>query len=266
MRLTLFTFIVAAFSLLSTVCACTDPAPSTLQEDTTMPKTVKPAKVVLKDVNCWTEGDMFYVAGLIDSEEFFWKRFWVELEVIDANNQVLKVKSDSFAVVAAHSYATPPRGRTSFFWSAKLSDIAGTPDSIRLHGAQGLDVTPGAILLISNQSGVRMLSGDGKDTTNELGWMVTGTLENPLPQAANSPCVDLLLYGKDQRLYFAQALDMNRDTSIIKTSAWGPMLPEERRGFGFNISYEFLPTPLKEQKIGKLDILAFEKRGSEPPK
>jgi hypothetical protein len=263
MRLPLFVIISAACSLLVAFCTCTNPNQPALignTADAIMPKDVKPSKVVLNDVNCWTEGDMFYAAGIVDSEEFFWKRFWLELEVLDANQNLLKVKSDSFSIVPAHSYATPPRGRTSFFWSWKLSDIGGAPDSIRLHGAQGFELFPGAILLVSNQHGVKMLSSTVKDSMNELAWMITGTLENPLQQSADRPCVDILLYGKDDRLYFAQTLDLNQDTTIIKSSVWGPMMPAENRAFGMNISYEALPAPLKAQKIGRVDILAFEKR------
>lgn len=257
-------FLAQAFVLLTFTTSCNFTSDTTpklpKQEDTSMPKDAKAAQAHLTDVNCWSEGDMFYAAGIIDSDDFFWKRFWIELEIIDANQQILLVKSDSATIVPAHSWATPPRGRTTFFGSWKLADLKGTPDSIRLKSAKGIELKAGAILLVSNQRGVRMLSNAEKDTMNEFAWTITGTLENPLPQYAERPCIDVLLYGKDNRLYFSQVLDLNSDTTIVKAGAWGPMLPNEKRGFGMNIGYDALPAPLKELKIGKVDILGFEKR------
>lgn len=257
-------FLTQAFALLAFMEACNFGSDTTEKfkklEDTPMPKNTKVSQAHLTDVNCWSEGDMFYAAGIIDSDDNFWKRFWLELEIIDANQQLVLVKTDSATVVPGHSWATPPRGRTTFFGSWKLSDLKGTPDSIRLKTVQGVELNAGAILIVSNQRGVRMLANGTKDTINELAWNITGTLENPLPQYAENPCVDILLYGKDNRLYFSQVLDLNADTTIIKSAAFGPMLPNEKRGFGLSIGYEALPTPLKELKIGKVDILGFEKR------
>ena len=264
-------FLAQAFALLTFMEACnfTSDTSKVEQEDTSMPKTAKVAKAHLTDVNCWSEGDMFYAAGIIDSDDFFWKRFWVELEIIDTNQQTVLVLADSFTIVPAHSWATPPRGRTTFFGSWKLADLKGTPDSVRLKSAQGVELNAGAILLVSDQKGVRVLENLASvespekmklDSTNEIAWTISGTLENPLPQYAERPCIDVLLYGKDNRLYFTQAIDLNVDTTIIKSAAWGPMLPNEKRGFGMNIGYDALPAPLKKLKIGKVDILGFEKR------
>ena len=210
-------------------------------------------------MNCWSDETQFFATGIIDSEEFFWRRFWLELEVVDANGQPLTVKNEAITVVPAHSTGTAPRGRTAFFWAWKRSDINGIPDSVHLRTAKSIAVDAGPILLISNQGGVRMLVG-GDSLQQEKSWMVTGTVENPLPLISTDPHIDILLFGNDNKLWFAQPISMNRDTSIIKTNLPGDIPPTGRRDFGMNIYYDALPKPLVESRIGRVEIMAFEGR------
>lgn len=234
--------------------------PERASKDMAMPNTAKPAAGHLTDVSCWTENETFYIAALVDSDDMFWKRFWAELKIVDSQGQLLKVTNDSFALVPTHSYAVPPRGRTSLTWGIALKDIAGTPDSVILNKMMGQDVPAGAILIVSSLSTFKVLSNNADSTSTELGWRVSGTVENPLPFEAAGPCIDLLIYGTDQKLYMTQALELNSDTALVKSQSYGPLFPQDKRAFGLNIVYDGLPQALRDKKIGKVDILGFEKR------
>jgi hypothetical protein len=227
-----------------------------------LPKDVKPANVVLTDVNCWVEGKMFYAVGLVDSREPFWLKIWLKLGVVDAKNQIVPFKSDSFCLVDTHADALYPRGRTAFFASWKLADLKGVPDSIYLKGAQSATVDPGAILIAQNLGGgIKVSFGDTSSTPAlEKYVMVNGVVENPLPLNADNPGLSLLLYGTDHKLWFTQNLNLNVDASYIKVKMYGPMTPNEKRNFGMHVYYDSLPQAIRTKRIGRIDFLGYEKR------
>ncbi len=235
---------------------------TTKQESLEMPSTAKPTPAHLTDVNCWSENNQFMVAALLDSDDFFWKRFWVKIALLDASGKQLLIGADSFAIIPTHSSAVPPRGRTSFTWSFDKRKIAGEPDSIRLIDAMGQEVFAGPILIATKTSSVKVINGDPEDSTKtvEVAWRVNGTLENPLPGVVLEPCIDVLLYGTDERLYFTQGLQLNQDTAVVASDRYGQMLPGDKRNFGMAIGYESLPEALKNLKIGRVDFLGYEKR------
>jgi hypothetical protein len=230
--------------------------------DKSMPKEAVAAKAVLAEVNCWTEGDNFHAVGLVDSEEPFWRKFWIEIGIVDAQGNIVKVGSDSFSIINTHADALPPRGRTAFMATWKLGNLKGTPDSIVLHGVRSIEVPPGAILIASAPGGGFKMSTIDTLTneSRELQWTVTGTIENPLPQSAMEPALSVLVYGKDRKLWYTQSFNTNTDTTIIKTSRYGPMSPNEKRQFGFNVFYESLPDPIRKTLIGRVDVLGHENR------
>ena len=234
----------------------------TKQESLEMPSTAKPTPAHLTDVNCWSENNQFMVAALLDSDDFFWKRFWVKLALVDASGKQLLIGADSFAIIPTHSSAVAPRGRTSFTWAFDKRKISGEPDSVLLLDAMGQEVFAGPILIAANTSSVKILNPDPKDSTAniEIAWRVNGTIENPLPGVVLEPCIDVLLYGTDQRLYFTQGLNLNQDTTIVASDRYGQMLPGDKRSFGMSIGYESLPEALKNLKIGRVDFLGYEKR------
>ncbi|HRI61290.1 MAG TPA: hypothetical protein PK228_16230, partial [Saprospiraceae bacterium] len=79
---------------------------------------------------------------------------------------------------------------------------------------------------------------------------------------AAHPKVEMLLYGKDNRLWFATVLDPEDEQQKQNVSAerGGSMEPKEKRRIGANVFYDGLPKALKEQKIGHVEFMAFEAR------
>lgn len=126
----------------------------------------------------------------------------------------------------------------------------------------GQEVFAGPILIATKTSSVKVINGDPEDSTKtvEVAWRVNGTLENPLPGVVLEPCIDVLLYGTDERLYFTQGLQLNQDTAVVASDRYGQMLPGDKRNFGMAIGYESLPEALKNLKIGRVDFLGYEKR------
>ena len=264
MKLPFFSLIMLsiAFCAVATNCKGDKTSKDGIVAANVLPKDLKPANVVLADVNCWVEGEMFYAVGLVDSRESFWIKTWLKIGVVDAKNQIVPFKSDSFCLVETHADALPPRGRTAFFASWKLSDLNGVPDSIQLRGAQSTTVDPGAILLAQNTGGgIKVSFGDTSSTTAlEKYVIVRGVVENPLPLSADNPGLSLLLYGTDQKLWFTQNLNLNVDTSYIKAMVYGPMTPNEKRDFGMHVYYDNLPQAIRTKRIGRIDFLGYEKR------
>ena len=227
-----------------------------------MPADAKSAKVSLVDVNCWTEGDMFYAVGVVDSREPQWAKIWLEMGVVDAQNQIVLQNKDSFCLVSTHADALPPNGRTAFMASWKLADLKGTPDSIALKGARFVEKTAGPILIATNiGGGIKFMTLDtATSESRELYWSVSGTIENPLPLTLNEPAISILVYGNDNRLWLANNLSFNVDTALVRMDKYGPMFANEKRKYGFNVHYDNLPTPVRTSRIGKIDVLGYEKR------
>lgn len=263
-RLSFFSLIALLFAFFcaNTNCKWDNDKKDGIVAENILPKDAQPANVILTDVNCWVEGDMFYSIGLVDNGEPFWLRIWLQLVVVDAKNQIVPFKNDDFCLVETHADALPPRGRTAFFASWKLSDFKGVPDSVQLIGAQSATVDPGAILLAQSKGGsISVSSGDSSSSpVREKYFTVNGVVENPLPLNAENPGLSLLLYGFDQKLWFTQNLNLNVDTSYIRAKVCGTMTPNEKRDFGMHVYYDNLPQAIRDKRIGRIDFLGYEKR------
>lgn len=228
-----------------------------------MPQDAKPVKVILADPNCWIEGDQFIMTAMVDNQEFEWQRLWLNLRIIDAAQKpLLLAGKDTALTLEPHSPAVAPRGRSSFFWALPLSALNGVPDSFMLASALGVKVPAGAIPIVTESNGVKMLQSDPSDPTQsiEIGWQMNGKVESTLNYTVEQPHLDAALYGTDNRLYFTYALDMNRDTVVLRGSEYGPIGAYSKRQFVFRVGYESLPQPLRDKKIGRIDVMAFDKR------
>lgn len=103
----------------------------------------------------------------------------------------------------------------------------------------------------------------GQAATEEIAWQVSGALLNPLPLTAARPCFEVLVYGTDNRLWSVLPFDPADATAVPNIQLEGsPMAMKagEQRSFGLNLQYIFLPQVLREKKIGRVEVLAFEKR------
>jgi hypothetical protein len=227
-----------------------------------MPEIVDSAEVAFRDLNYWTENNLFCIATIVDNTAPFWRRIWVRIELLDAAGQVLKIDGAPNMVVRALADAIAPKGASAFFVAIPFSQVSGVPVSCRLSGAGAVAQNPGPILLSSEIGGVRMLQPDPKDSTKtvETAFQASATLENPLDLTAEHPRVVLLLYGKDEKLYFVQMLDPEDPKKLITLERDGPMIPQERRKMYCPISYAMLPQKLRELLIGRVDVQVYDVR------
>lgn len=259
----LFMPLIALFS-----CGNRDQAPQTsaIMDVVSQPLPPNPdtVNVRISDLNCWVEQNKFFVSGLCDNRAGLWQRIWLRMEPLDSKGQPLSVNGQPSATIRTFSDAVPPLGRTSFFAEWPLSSFSSQPDSCRVTGAGAMKMMPGPILINADQSGVRMLVPDPDDPkkTIEKAWQASVIVENPLEMLAYHPRVEILIYGKDKRLWFAQILNPEDPAmkQIIATQTEGPMQPHERRRIGTNIFYDKLPKALCDSLIGRVDFLPFEAR------
>jgi hypothetical protein len=230
------------------------------------PKTGQPVEVQITDLNCWVEKGYFFVTGVCDSKTAKWQRIQLTMMPLDSAGQPTSIKGEASAIIACHSDAVPPLGRTAFFAGWPLTDFATLPDSCILQNATAFEVSEGPILLASAQSSVRIMrptdAAISGEEQREIAWDVSVVLENPLSMTANHPKMELLLYGKDKRLWFAQLIDPESDAfkKVIRSDQQGPIPGGTKRQYHIYVSTQMLPEQLQKQQIGRAEILPFEAR------
>ena len=229
-----------------------------------LPAGIAPSRVRIDDLNYWTEQGQFFVTGVCVNESGVWEQIWLNVAVTDEQGKALTVGGAVSAVIPTFSGAVPPMGRTTFFAGWPLSAISGVPAVCTVREEGSLKVASGAILLTEQVGGVRMMvpEAPGKPTTVEAAWQISAVLNNPLPLPAKHPKLELLLYGTDNKLWFSTLLDPDdpRYKSLIVTDKTGPMAGEEKRDLGITVHYDQLPAALREKKIGRVELLAFDAR------
>lgn len=262
MRLLLPALLAAFFSCQNSDTATVPPSSPLLSD--VPPPNADTANVHISDLNCWTEQGQFFVVGICDNRAGAWQRIWLRMEPTDSTGQPLTCNGQPSATFPTFSRAVPPLGRTSFFAGWPLSAFSGQPKSCRIVGAGASAVPPGAILLGTEQSGVRVLAPAPSDATKtiEKGWQASVLLQNPLDLPAQHPCTELLIYGKDQRLWFSQVLDPANPAlrGIVSSTGEGPLRQQEQRRISVQVFYPNLPKHLQDVLIGRVEFLPFDYR------
>jgi len=236
------------------------PPGPTVQLDTSL------TSVDITDLNCWVERGQFFVAGVCDNLSGNWLKIWLQMQPMDAKGKLITVNGAPSVVFPTFSDAVPPRGRTSFFVEWPLSAFPVMPDSCIVTGAGAVTLSPGPILVSTEQGGVKMLvpaaPGDTMSTV-ERAWQVHVMVENPLDVQAAHPRVELLVYGTDKRLWFASVLNPEdpNQKEVVNAEREGPMAPKEKRRFGARVFYDNMPQALQEKKIGRVEFQPFDARG-----
>lgn len=227
-----------------------------------MPAEAGAAQVNITELNCWVEQGHFFIAGICDNLSPEWQKIWLKMTPMDSEGKPLKVNGEAASVFRPFSDAVAPRGRTSFFAGWPLDQFSGTPDSCVISGAGAVVVNAGPILVVTEQSGVKMLLheqvGDSLVGT-EKAWQLSILVENPLELQAAHPRIEMLVYGTDKRLWYVSVLNPEdpAQQQYLKPEREGPMAPREKRRFAAFLSYENLPQALKEKKIWRIDYQAF---------
>lgn len=235
----------------------------TMVELPDMPADAQPATININDLNFWVEGEYFYVVGIVDDRSNKWSRVWVKLQVTDKDGDVLKFDGDKEIIVPTFSDALPPSGRTSFFAGFPLQKFNGTPSKAKIANAYFVPVAPGPILIVSEFSGVLIMTpkpGDSVSTV-ERGWSMGGFVDNPLPQfPCNNLRGELLVYGKDEQLYLSQLVISDGDNPSLLLEKKGPILPGQKVRVGATVLYDHAPRILDSIKIGRVELQPFDAR------
>ena len=228
----------------------------------TLPALAEQEPVGFRDMNAYTSNDHFCIASIVDNASDLWQQIWVKTQLLDANGNILTVNGDSSILLQTFSDAVPPRGATSFFCAIPLNQVSGTPVNCRMEGAGSVSRSAGPILIATDVGGVRAMYADKDDPKKvvEKTFNVQATIENPLDFTAYHPKMVLLVYGKDYKLYFAQMVGLDDPTAPMKQEREGPLLPHEKRAITCLILYEYLPKPLQEMLIGRVDVQVHEAR------
>ena len=226
----------------------------------TMPANAKPIDVMISQVNCWVEGENFYVTGICNSQSNEWQKIWLRMQPLDGKKNPTTLDGEAEVVFPVFSAAMPPRGRSAFFQNWPVKNFAGYPDTCLLSCAGAITKEAGAILVVEGMSSVRIF--DGGEAKTERGWQIDAFISNPLEKTATRPCLELLLYGKDNRLWFANLMNPEDPAfaGTLQLDSIAPIAPQSKRHFTTKITYGNLPEYLRTEKIGQVEILPFENR------
>ena len=228
-----------------------------------LPADTLSAVVTISDLNYWIERDQFFVAGLCDNLSVDWQKISVQLAAFDGSGKQISINGAPTVQFPTFSDAVAPRGRTSFFAGWPLSAFSGKPDSCVVTGGSAVQMNPRPILVVSERSGVRVLTPEkqGDTLSNvERAWQVSIMVENPLEVTAYHPRVEALIYGTDQRLWLATLLNPEdpQQKAYLSVDLEGAIPPKGKRRFSTSIFYDNLPESLKRLKIGRVEYQAFE--------
>lgn len=236
-------------------------APKAEQQSIEMPAGATPVPVQISDMNCFAERGQFFVTGVCNNTTNQWQRIWLRMEPSKRDGKAVYVQGERGVVFPVFSTAIPPQGRSAFFqgWDGKL--FSGVPDTCNVVCAGAVSVEAGPILLVEQKSMVRMVTPavTGKEP-QEIGRQFSAVVSNPLDKPSQHPCVEVLLYGNDKRLWFVSTLDLTQEQPSLHQDGQGDIAPGTKRRFSTEITYNNLPAMLVAGKIGAMDALAFEKR------
>ena len=227
-----------------------------------LPRSADTLTVGFRDLNYYTSKDHFCMVGIVDNQSRFWRKIWLQAQLIDSGGATLSVNGDTTLFIQAFSDAVPPRGATAFFAALPLSQISGTPVSCRVAGAGAVQRPPGPILIAYVVSGTGMLFPDSTAASGvkERFYNINGNISNPLDESAYHPRVALLMYGNDNHLYYAQLINPEERNAPIEQENQGPMSATEKRNVFCQINYELLPEPLQNVRISRVEMQAFDAR------
>lgn len=228
-----------------------------------LPPNADTISVGFRDQNAYSSNGMYCVAAIVDSKALTWQRIWVRVQLLDEAGKVLAINGDtSGAVVRTMADAVPPLGATSMFFSAPLTQISGTPAGCRLSGAGGLEQSPGPILICYETGGVRISYPDTLNPKKniETVFQASGTVENPLDVMAPHFNLVVLIYGKDEKLYFVQAVDPEDQGTALLMERSGPLIAKEKRKITLPVYYQQLPEVLRQLLISKVLFQVYEVR------
>lgn len=243
-----------------------NPSSDPKSESQEMPAHAAAIQVDISNLNCWKERGNFYVTGICSNPTDQWQKIWLRMEASDSTGEARYFNGAPGVVFPVFSAAVPPRGRSAFFQGWPLKFFSKLPDTCRVSGAGALVKEAGPVLLVEELSGVRMLAplspGSDSSANMERGWQISANLSNPLEMTARHPRLEILIYGKDNRLWFANVLNPEDRalSKVLEMEGSGPLKPGSKRRFGTQISYGNLPQQLNTKKIGRIEMLAFEER------
>ncbi|MBK8967267.1 MAG: hypothetical protein R3D58_22555 [Saprospiraceae bacterium] len=242
------------------------PADYTLAADTflvdKLPVNTDTLTTGFRDVHYYTSDDHFCIVGIVDNQSPFWQKIWLKAQLIDSTGNALAIQGDTALIIRAFSDAVPPRGATAFFAAVPLSRIAGMPAQCRVTGAGAIQQPGGPILIATVFNSTNVRFPDSTDASGSVAKLVQvqATLENPLNVQAYHPRLLVLLYGKDQRLYYARLVNPELPDAPVTQNNQGPMAPAEKRNVTCQIVYDLMPEPLRNQLVYRVEMQAFDAR------
>ncbi len=223
-------------------------------------------EVVFRDTNFWIEGDsIFCVTGIVDNKRMEWQKIWLRVDMTDAAGAPISIKGKDALILRAFSDAIPPFGASSFFYTIPLKRLSARPANCKFSCVAAKNEAEGPILIGGMQSNVKAFSGPDTfsniDDRRESAWLITTDISNPLPLVSYHPRLNVLVYGRDQKLWFSQVL--NPEDTLTKMVVMQPPAPiggTASASAFFQVNYGGLPNILNQTRIGRIDVLLFEAR------
>ncbi len=228
-----------------------------------IPPSAKIVNANVNSVHVWIDKGNVCLAGIVSNMSAEWHKYWLEASPVDQSGRPIAFNGHSGVVVSPHCDAVPPSSRTSFFASWPLNSFSGTPHNFNFKAWAEVQ-KPGPVLSIPATSAIQMSvpQPTGQNLKPEVAWQMTGALMNPLNMVAAHPRIEVLVFGNDQKLWFATVFNPE-DQAMRKIFSWdreGPLKPKEERQFNLQVYTLGMADSLKDLGIKKIDLIPFNAR------
>ncbi len=234
-----------------------------------LPALVEPIETKISGLNYWSENLKFVVAGMVENPTNKWYRFYLKVTFRSASGQPVKVNSEDQVYIPVATSVIPPLGRSSFCWNFDQFAFSEPVASCEITVAGGTKEAEKLQLSASDQSMLNAKSGIASDPSKSadssdmakaeiLGCQVSANIYNPFDKPVMKPMTQVIIYGKDQKIWYATVAPIDSSDQMIFAAKSGPIQPKEKRLIGMGILFQALPAELQKVGVLNIELLPFD--------
>ncbi len=224
-------------------------------------------QVNIVDLNYWYENQQFTIVGYCENHATNWQRLFLKVSFTDAQGKPLQVNDQPICYIPVASGVVPPSGRSAFSWTWDAFVFSGgTPAKCEVSGAAAFPVSAGVQLVALDPNAVQAMAVQNvplSDTTQKakpIGTQVSCTVYNPFEQEAKRPMTQVVLWGKDKKIWWAAVAPVDSSDVVIVSEHAGPMKAKEKRKVGTGVLHSAMPQGFQNAGFWKVEFLPFDLR------
>jgi hypothetical protein len=221
----------------------------------------------VKESNFYIDHDTIHVLGVVSNKDVKACRQLIAIEFFDANNQMLDVKGAPFQKADTVHTINPTvlgMGWSGFSYTIPKNAVVGTVQSVKVRPIGATFMESKRPILFESQGFFKALksdtdiaTGEVKQEPIEVSWNGNGQIINPFDVSSFPPHLELWVFGTDNKLYVVEHLDPSYEKARLNIGSASSLAPMEKRPVTIKVDVETLPQVLKDLKIGRIEVQAF---------